>query len=152
LAVAGFAAFYIFIHHAFVAGVIVLIPDYIVYSNNRGLHRHFSLFTTLRLATDMEASSVSPSHICARLMMVPTLRQPVLATLGHAFILDVFPSLASLAQRLVFIGFDNVFIGINYFSMSALTPEVCLVLAKLGPHLVLGGSDCIISGINIPLR
>jgi hypothetical protein len=29
---------------------------------------------------------------------------------------------------------------------------VRLVLAKLGPHLVLDGSDYIISGIDIPLR
>jgi hypothetical protein len=43
LVATGFAAFYVFVHHAFVASVIVFIPDYIVYSDNRGLHRHFSL-------------------------------------------------------------------------------------------------------------
>jgi hypothetical protein len=46
--------------------------------------------------------------------MVPTLGRPVLATPGRAFILDVFPSLASSAQCLVFIGFDNVFFGTDY--------------------------------------
>jgi hypothetical protein len=56
----GFIAFYIFVHHAFVANIIIFIPDYIVYSNNRGLYRHFSLFTALLLATDTEASSASP--------------------------------------------------------------------------------------------
>jgi hypothetical protein len=54
-------------------------------------------------------------------MMVPTLGHPVLATPGHAFIPDAFPSLASSAQRLVYISFDNVFIGIDYFSTSAST-------------------------------
>jgi hypothetical protein len=63
LVAAGFAAFYVFIHHAFVASVIVFIPDYIVYSDNHGLHRHFSLFATLRVATDTEASSASPSKM-----------------------------------------------------------------------------------------
>jgi hypothetical protein len=47
LVAAGFAAFYVFVHHAFVANIIVFILDYIVYSNNRGLHRHFSLFVAL---------------------------------------------------------------------------------------------------------
>jgi hypothetical protein len=32
LVAADFAAFYVFVHHAFVANVIVVIPDYIVYS------------------------------------------------------------------------------------------------------------------------
>jgi hypothetical protein len=54
-------------------------------------------------------------------MMVPTLGRPVLATPGRAFVPDAFPSLESSAQRLIFIGFDNVFFGIDYFSMSALT-------------------------------
>jgi hypothetical protein len=54
-------------------------------------------------------------------MMVPTLGRPVLATPGRAFIPDVLPSLASSAQRLIFIGFNNAFIGIDYFSTSALT-------------------------------
>jgi hypothetical protein len=89
------AAFYVFIHHAFVASVVVFIPDYIVYFDNRGLHRHFSLFAALRLATDMNASSASPSDISARLMIVLTLGCPVLATPGSAFIPDAFPSLAS---------------------------------------------------------
>jgi hypothetical protein len=53
--------------------------------------------------------------------MVPTLGRPILATPGHAFIPDALLSLASSAQRLVFIGFDNVFIGIDYFSTSTLT-------------------------------
>jgi hypothetical protein len=44
-----------------------------------------------------------------------------LATPGRSFVPDVFPSLASSAQCLVFIGFDNVFFGINYFSLSAST-------------------------------
>jgi hypothetical protein len=51
-------------------------------------------------------------------MMVPTLGRPVLATPGRAFILG---SLASSAQRLVFIDFDNIFVGIDYFSTSSLT-------------------------------
>jgi hypothetical protein len=59
--------------------------------------------------------------IGARLMMVPTLGRLVLATPGRAFIPDAFSDLASSVQRLVFIGFDNVFIGIDYFSMSTLT-------------------------------
>jgi hypothetical protein len=45
--------------------------------------------------------------------MVPTLRHPVLATPVHAFVNDVFLSPASSMHRLVFIGFDNVFIGID---------------------------------------
>jgi hypothetical protein len=49
---ASFVAFYVFICHAFVANVIVFIPDYMVYSDNRGLHRHFFLFAALRLTTD----------------------------------------------------------------------------------------------------
>jgi hypothetical protein len=69
LGCAGFAAFYVFVHHAFIATIIVLIPDNIVYSDSHGLHRHFSLFAALRLAADMEASSASPSDIGARLMM-----------------------------------------------------------------------------------
>jgi hypothetical protein len=68
LVAAGFAAFYVFIHHAFVVNVIVFIPDYIVYSDNRGLHRHFSLFATPRLAINTEASSATPSDIGARLI------------------------------------------------------------------------------------
>jgi hypothetical protein len=47
LVAAVFAAFYVFVRHAFVANVIVFIPNYIVYSDNRGLHRHFSLFAAL---------------------------------------------------------------------------------------------------------
>jgi hypothetical protein len=61
-------------------------------------------------------------------MMVPTLGRPVLATLGCAFVLDTFPSLASLVQRLVFIGLDNVFFGIDYFSMSASIVSLTLSL------------------------
>jgi hypothetical protein len=53
--------------------------------------------------------------------MVLTLGRPVLAAPKRAFIPDVFPSLASLAQRLVFISFNNVFIGIDYFSTSTST-------------------------------
>jgi hypothetical protein len=102
-----------------VANVVIFIPDYIVYSDNHELHRHFSLFAAPRLATDTEASSASPSDIGARLIMVPTLEHPVLATPGRAFIPDAFPSLACFPQRLVFIGFDNVFFGIDYFSTSA---------------------------------
>jgi hypothetical protein len=60
--------------------------------------------------------------------MVPTLGRPVLATPGRAFIPDTFPSLASSTQRLVFIGFNNVFIGIDYFSTSALTTSPTLSL------------------------
>jgi hypothetical protein len=47
LVAASFTTFYVFVHHAFVANVIVFIPDYVVYSNNRGLHRYFSLFVAL---------------------------------------------------------------------------------------------------------
>jgi hypothetical protein len=46
--------------------------------------------------------------------MVPTLGRPVFATPGRAFIPDVFLRLASSMQHLVFIGID-------YFSTSALT-------------------------------
>jgi hypothetical protein len=60
--------------------------------------------------------------------MVPTLERPVLATPGHAFIPDAFPSLASSAQRLVFIGFKNVFFRIDYFSTSASTASLTLSL------------------------
>jgi hypothetical protein len=56
--------------------------------------------------------------------MVPTLGRPVLATPCRAFILDEFPSLASSAQCLLLIGFDNVFFGINYFSMFASTTSL----------------------------
>jgi hypothetical protein len=121
LVVIGFATFYFFVPHAFIASIIVFIPDYIVYSDNRGLHQHFSLFVTLQLATDTEASSANPSDVGARLIMVPTLGRRVLATPVRAFIADVFPILASSAQCLVFIGFDNVFIGIDYFSTATLT-------------------------------
>jgi hypothetical protein len=34
----------------------------------------------------------------------------------------------------------------------AFVPDVHLFLAKLGPHLVLDGSDCIDFGIDTPLR
>jgi hypothetical protein len=34
----------------------------------------------------------------------------------------------------------------------AFIPDVRLVLAKLGLHLILDGSDCIVFGIDIPLR
>jgi hypothetical protein len=61
-------------------------------------------------------------------MMVPTLGCPVLATPGCAFVPDAFPGLASSAQHLVFIGFDNVFFGIDYFSMSASTASSTLSL------------------------
>jgi hypothetical protein len=47
LVVASFAAFYVFVHHAFVANIIFFIPDYIVYSDNRRLHHLFSLFAAL---------------------------------------------------------------------------------------------------------
>jgi hypothetical protein len=113
LVAAFFTTFYVFVHHAFIASVIVFIPDYIVYSENRGLHRHISLFAALRLATDTEASSACPSDTGTWLMMEPTLERPVLATPGCAFIHDAFPSLASSTQRLVFIGFDNILFCID---------------------------------------
>jgi hypothetical protein len=47
LIIADFAAFYIFVHPAFVASIIVFISDYIIYSDNHGLHWHFSFFVTL---------------------------------------------------------------------------------------------------------
>jgi hypothetical protein len=90
-----------------------------------------------------------------------------LATPSRAFITDAFPSLARSVQHLIFIGFDNVFFGIDYFSMSSSTtsptsslltqfwnfiPDMRLVLAKLEPHLILDSSDCIVSDIDIPLR
>jgi hypothetical protein len=62
----------------------VFIPDYIVYSNNHGLHRHISLYAALRTATVTEASSASPSDTGARFMIVPTLERPVLATPKHS--------------------------------------------------------------------
>jgi hypothetical protein len=97
LVAVGFATFYVFVHHAFIANVIVFIPDYIVDSNNHGLHRHFSLFAALRLATDTEASSASPSDIGTGLIMVPTLGRPILVTPGRTFIPNAFSSLASSA-------------------------------------------------------
>jgi hypothetical protein len=121
LVATSFAGFYVFVHHAFVASVIVFIPVYIVYSDNHGLHQHFSLFSALWLATDTEASSASPFDIGARLLMVPTFGRPVLATPGRAFFFDAFSSLASSTQHLIFIGFNNVFFGIDNFSMSAST-------------------------------
>jgi hypothetical protein len=54
-------------------------------------------------------------------MMVPTLGRPILATPGCAVVPDAFLSLASSVQHLIFIGFDNIFFNIDYFSMSALT-------------------------------
>jgi hypothetical protein len=60
--------------------------------------------------------------------MVPALGHLVLATLGRAFIPDEFPSLASSAQCLIFIGFDNVFFGIDCFSMFASTTSPTLSL------------------------
>jgi hypothetical protein len=47
LVTASYAAFYIFVWHAFVANFIVFIPDYIGYSDNCGLHQHFILFAAL---------------------------------------------------------------------------------------------------------
>jgi hypothetical protein len=47
LVVAGFVAFYVFVHHALIASNIIFIPGYIIYSDNHGLHRHFSLFAAL---------------------------------------------------------------------------------------------------------
>jgi hypothetical protein len=46
--------------------------------------------------------------------------RPQLHGLPHhrAFIPHAFPNLANLAQRLIFIGFDNVFFSIDYFSTS----------------------------------
>jgi hypothetical protein len=46
-------------------------------------------------------------------MMVPILARPVLATLVRAFVPDASPGLASSDRRLVFIGIDNVFFGID---------------------------------------
>jgi hypothetical protein len=48
----------------------------------------------------------------------------MLATPIHAFVPNTFPCLASSAQRVVFVGFDNIFIGIDYFSMSASTASL----------------------------
>jgi hypothetical protein len=94
-----------------------------------------------------------------------------LATPGSAFVCDAFLSLASSAQRLIFIGFDNVFFDIDtsptttldrvadfVFACSVLAkpeyafvPDVRLVLAQLGSHLVLNGSDNINFGIDTTL-
>ena len=102
--------------------------------------------------------------------MVPAPARPVLATPARAFVPDASPSLASSDRRLIFIGLNNVFFGIGFllygcldrvtadffFAYSVLAkpecafvPDVRLVLAKLWPHLVLDGSDCIGSGIDI---
>lgn len=55
--------------------------------------------------------------------MVPALARPVLATPARAVVPDASPSPASLDQELVFIGFDNVFIGItSYTTVSTASP------------------------------
>ena len=100
-------------------------------------------------------------------MMVPLYACSVLATPPRAFVPDAFPCLASSDRRLVFIGIDNVFFGIALYDcfdrvtdeflfaslvlakpMDAFFTDVRLVLAKLWPHLVLDGSDCIDLGID----
>jgi hypothetical protein len=47
-----------------------------------------------------------------------------LAISGRAFVPDTFPSLANSVQRLIFIGFNNIFFGIDYFSMTASTASL----------------------------
>ena len=104
-------------------------------------------------------------------MMVPAPARLVLAIQVRAFVPDAFPSLASSDRLLVFIGLDNVF-GIDLLLYDCLdrvtdfvyaysvlakpeysfVPVVRLVLAKLRPHIVLDGSDCIVFGINLPPR
>jgi hypothetical protein len=96
------------VHHDFIASVII--PNYFVYSDNRRLHRHLSLFVALRTSTITTASYAGPSDIGTRFMMVSTLACLVLATPVHAFIPHAFSSLASSAQQLVFICFHNVFL------------------------------------------
>jgi hypothetical protein len=46
---------------------------------------------------------------------------------------------------------DFVFVLSSGKPEYAFIPDVCLVLAKLGLHLILDGSDCIVFGIDIPL-
>jgi hypothetical protein len=104
--------------------------------------------------------------------MVPTLERLVLATQVRAFIPDMFPSLASSVQHihlhrlrqrlhrhrlLIYICLDRVADFIFAYSVLAkleydFVPDVHVVLEKLGPHLVLDGSDNIESGINTILQ
>ena len=60
-------------------------------------------------ATVVESSSASPSDTGVWFTVVPAPACTVLATPLRAFVPDVFPGLASLGRRLVYIGFDNVF-------------------------------------------
>jgi hypothetical protein len=95
-------------------------------------------------------------------MMVFALTRLILATSARASVPDASPSLACSVQRFNFIGFNNVFLRIGFFydcldrvtdffyAYSVMTkpdyafvPDARPVLAKLGPHLDIDGSDCI---------
>jgi hypothetical protein len=98
-------------------------------------------------------------------MMVPTLGRLVLAAPSRVFIpmrkLGATPCLHRLRQclprhRLIpYVCLDRVadfvFVLGSGKPEYAFIPDVRLVLAKLGLHLILDGSDCIIFSIDIPL-
>jgi hypothetical protein len=98
-------------------------------------------------------------------MMVPTLGRPILATPSHVFIpmykLGATPCLHRLRQCLLrhrllpYICLnrvaDFVFVLASGKPEYAFILDVRLVLAKLGLHLILDGSDCIVFSIDIPL-
>jgi hypothetical protein len=76
--------------------------------------------------------------------------------------LGVAPRLHWLRQRLhrhrllLYIRLDRIPDFVFVYSVLAkpeyaFIPNVRMVLAKLGPHLVLDNSDCIVFGIDIPL-
>jgi hypothetical protein len=74
-----------------------------------------------------------------------------LATPVRAFIPDVSSGLASPDQCLVFIDFVFAYSNLEKTEYTFVR-DVHLVLAKLGQHLVLDGSECIDFGIDTPLR
>jgi hypothetical protein len=58
----------------------------------------------------------------------------MLATLLHAFVTDASPCLASSDRRLIFIGIDNVFFGIDsYDYLDRVTDNSSCVLGSAKP-------------------
>jgi hypothetical protein len=118
----------------------------LVYSDNRGLHRHPLSLCTLQ--PSWRPSLLVSSSTCVKLfLLVPLFARAVLATPVLAFVPDAFLSLASsvAAHRpcvpLRVLGFGTTGVCVH--------PHVHLVLAKPWPHLVLDGSDCIDFGIAL---
>lgn len=187
-AAAGFVAYtFVLVQYNFVANVIAtawqrLLGSACTPATPPPRHRHrppSRLLRRPRTASALprlrrSASRYRPGAFSASLsptwhdtVLVPLYACSVLATPLRAFVPDASPCLASSDRRLVFIGLDNVFFGIDSYdcldrvtddsscvlgfgkTIVCLRPGVRLVLAQLRPHLILDGSDCIDLGINI---